>query len=243
MKTKLTVISLAAILVTACTTGTRLTKTYDDDIYFSPADAPPVTVVDNADQGQRKSAKMSNNDTKDNKIVMSQIDRNADGSSTVNNYIYQQDKNKTNQDYQSYQMTDQELVESDTTVYTNDDDVKYVINNYYDEDDSDIDFAYRINRFHRPYFSPYFYNDWYYYDGFYSPWYSGYYGWGLYDSWYYGGYGYGYPYYYGYYSPFAFGFGGYWGYGGYYNCYWNGYYNGYYGSGGGFYYSHQIARR
>ena len=44
MKTKLPYIAVVAILVSACTTGTQLTKTYDDDIYFSPADVPPVTL-------------------------------------------------------------------------------------------------------------------------------------------------------------------------------------------------------
>jgi hypothetical protein len=249
MKTKLTVISLAAILVTACTTGTRLTKTYDDDIYFSPADVPPVAVVDNTEQGYEKSAKMSNNDTKDKKIVMSQMERNPDGTSTVNNYIYQQDQKNGNPDYQSYNVDNQDLVESDTTLYYNDDEVKTVINNYYDDNDSDIDFGYRINRFHRPfYYGSLFYDDWYY-GGYYSPWYSNYYGFGY--GWNYGwGYDPFWPMAYGYYSPaFAFGLGGYWGwgygygYGGYYNGYWNGYYNGFGSTGGGFYNSHQIARR
>ena len=244
MKTKLTVISLAAILVTACTTGTRLTKTYDDDIYFSPADVPPVAVVVNTDQGYEKSARMSNNDTKDKKIVMSQIDRNADGTSTVNNYVYQQDQNKRDQDYQSYNLDNQELINSDTTQYYNDEEVKTVINNYYDDNSGDVDFAYRINRFYRPFgYSPFFYDDWYY-GGYYSPWYSNYYGFGY--GWNYGwGYDPWWPSAYGYYSPFAFGLGGYWGwgYGGYHNGYYDGYYNGYYGTGGGFYNSHQIARR
>jgi len=245
MKTKLTVIAILATLVSACTTGTYMTRAYDDDIYFSPGDVPPVAIVE-VEAPREKSAQMSNNDTRDKKIVLSQIDRNADGTSSVNNYIYQPDENE-NPDNQNYNMDDQELVESDTTAYYNDEDVKYVINNYYDENDNDLDFAYRINRFHRPYYySPFFYDDWMY-GGYYSPYYSGYYGmnygWG-YNSWY-GGFGYPYSYYGGYYSPFSFGFGGYWGggYGGYYNGYNNGYYNGYYGGGGGFYNDHQVARR
>ena len=214
MKTKLTVIAILATLVSACTTGTYMTKAYDDDIYFSPADVPPVAIVED-EAPREKSAQMSNNDTRDKKIVLSQIDRNADGTSSVNNYVYQPDNNG-NPDNQNYNMDDQELVESDTTAYYNDEDVNYVINNYYDENDNDLDFAYRINRFHRPYYySPFFYDDWMY-GGYYSPYYSGYYGmnygWG-YNSWY-GGFGYPYSYYGGYYSPFSFGFGGYWG-GGY----------------------------
>jgi hypothetical protein len=242
MKTKLTVIAILATLVSACTTGTYMTKAYDDDIYFSPANVPPVTAMDNDVQARGKSAQVGNNDTKNKRIVFSQTDRNSDGTSSVNNYIYQPDENN-NQGYQNYNMDNQKLAESDTTMLYNDDDVKYVINNYYDDNDSNIDFEYRINRFHRPFFySPFLYDDWMY-GGYYSPWNYDYYGMGYgwgYDSWY-GGFGYPYSYYGGYYSPFSFGFGGYWGggYGGYYN----GYYNGYYGSGGGYYNDHQVARR
>jgi hypothetical protein len=229
MKTKLTVIGILTILVSACTTGTYMTKAYDDDIYFSPADIPPVAIVNNEATVKERSAQSDNNNAKDKKIILSQIDRNADGSASVNNYIYQQDQKNANSDHQSYNMNDQELVNSDTTQYYNDDDVKTVINNYYEDNNDDLDFSYRIGRFHNPYYFNPFYDDWNY--GFYSPWYSGYYGWNYgwgYDSWY-GGFGYPYSYY-GYYSPFAyglgFGLGGYWGYGGY-----GGYYNGYYGGG------------
>lgn len=242
MKTKLIIISLVAIVVGACTTGTRLTKTYEDDIYFSPADVPPVAVAAEQAQADARSAKSGNNNTKEKKIIMSQIERDANGAATVNNYIYQQDKNNSNLDDQSYNMNNQELVDSDTTRYYNDDDVKTVINNYYD--DNDVDYAYRIGRFYNPYnFSPY-YNDWY--NGYYSPWYSGYsglgwnYGWG-YDPYY--SWGWGYPYSYGYYSPFAFGLG-YYGLGGWYGgWYGGGYYNDYGWGGGNYYRNHDVARR
>ena len=131
MKTKLPVIAVIAILVSACTTGTYMTKNYDDDIYFSPADVPPVAIVEDEVPVTEKSAKINNSDAKNQRIVMSQTDKNADGTLSVNNYIYQPEKENSNN--QSYQMDDQELVESDTTVYYDDDEVKYVINNYYDE--------------------------------------------------------------------------------------------------------------
>ena len=239
MKTKLTIISFVALMVSACTTGTRVTKAYEDDIYFSPADVPPVAAVSDQSQPDARSAKSNNNDTKGNKIVMSQIGRNGDGTSTVNNYIYQQDKNNSSENL-SYDMNNQELVNSDTTRYYNDDDVKTVINNYYDSDD--VDYAYRIRRFYNPYcYSP-FWDNWY--SDYYSPWYTGYnnwgfgwnYGWG-YDPYY--SWGWGYPYYSGYYSPFAFGLG-YWGWSGYYG----GYYGGNWGWGGNYYYNdHNVARR
>lgn len=244
MKTKLIIISAVTLMVSACTTGTRLTKTYDDDIYFSPGDVPPVAVVTDQAQVKDKPAKSNNGDAKDKRIVMSQLERNADGTSTVNNSIYQQDQQNNNADYQSYTMDNQELVSSDTTRYYNDDDVKTVINNYYDSDD--VDYAYRIRRFHSPFYYSPFYDDWYY--GYSSPWYSGYYGWDWgwnygwgYDPWY--SCGWGYPYSYGYYSPFAFG-AGLWGLGGWYGGWYGGYYNGYNGwYGGGFHQNYDVARR
>lgn len=72
MKTKLTVIAIFATLISACTSGTYMTRAYDDDIYFSPADAPPVTVMNDEGQSQERSAQIRNNDTKDKKIVYSE---------------------------------------------------------------------------------------------------------------------------------------------------------------------------
>lgn len=255
MKTKLLIIAVAGMVVNACTTGTHLIRAYDDDIYFSPADVPPVEMVQNEATVREKPGSTNNSDARDKKIVMRQIEKNNDGSLTVKNNIYQPDVANKNSDHQSYNMDQQDLTKSDTTVYSNDDDVKYVVNNYYDSNNNDLDFEYRINRFHRPYyFDPFFYDDWNY--GFYSPFYSGYYGWGGgwgWDPWYSGGWGYPYSYYGGYYSPFSFGLGGYWGggygYGGYYNGYYNGYYgggyygNGYFYGGGGRYDDRQVARR
>lgn len=234
MKTNLLIIAIVATLVTACTTGTQVTRTYDDDIYFSPKDVPPVSMA------QKDAEDASKPDAVNQRIVISQKEKNADGTVTLNNDIYQRDENA---DIQVYDLDDQELKSSDTTVYYDDDSVKYVINNYYE--DEDIDFTYRINRFHRPYFyDPFFYDDWYMGMGYY-PFYSGYYGWG-YDPWYSSSWGWGWGGYYGY-SPYAYGYWGYGGYNpyyyGYYDGYFGGYYNGYYSGGGGFYNDHQVARR
>ncbi|HEY3371956.1 MAG TPA: hypothetical protein VGK10_13960 [Prolixibacteraceae bacterium] len=243
MKTNLQIIAIVAILVSACTTGTQMTRTYDDDIYFSPGDVPPVTMI-----SEEAPAKASNSDARNQGIVMSQREKNADGTVTQNNYIYKPEDANKKSSYQAYDMDQQDLAESDTSVYYNDDSVKYVINNYYEDNSNDLDFSYRINRFHRPYFyDPFFYDDWNY--GLYSGYYPGYSGWG-YDSWFMGGWGYPYGYYGGYYSPLAigFGFGGYWGggYGGYYNPYYGGYYDGFYGGyygSGGYSSNYEVARR
>ena len=171
MKTKLQVIAVVAILVSACTTGTHMTKSYDDDIYFSPTDAPPVAVVQKETPAKDKSQNTNNYSANNKRIVMSQVNKNQDGSLTMNNQIYQPNDANQNSDVISYNMNNQDLAESDTTVYYNDDEVKYVINNYYD--DNDLDYSYRINRFHRPFFYSPYYDDWAY--GYYSPYYYGYY--------------------------------------------------------------------
>lgn len=245
MKTKLPIVAVVAILVSACATGTYTTKNYDDGIYFTPANQPPVTYSSGETAPAReKSANVGAPGANDQGLVMRQMSKNPDGSSSLNNYIYQPDKNHQNSDIHAYNMDNQELAQSDTTELYNDDSIKYVINNYYDDND-DIDYAYRIGRFYRPFYSPFFYDNWNF--GYYSPWYSGYYGWNWgigWDPWYYGGWGY--PYYYGgYYSPYYLGFSGYWGLGyPYWNGYYGGYWDGYYGGWGGHYAdTHQVARR
>jgi len=139
MKTKLPVVAIVAILVSACTTGSYMTKAYDDDIYFSPGDVPPVTMVEKEAPAKEKSAQMYNSDAKGKGIILSQTEKRSDGSTAVNNNIYQPNNQTQNNDNQSYSMNNQDLVQSDTTVYYNDDDVKYVINNYYDENDNNGD--------------------------------------------------------------------------------------------------------
>ena len=241
MKTKLLIIGVVAILASACTTESHMARTYDDDIYFSPGDVPPVTMAP-----QQSLAKVSNSDAKNNGVVISQMHKNADGTTTLNNDIYQPDDANKNAGYQAYDNNQQDLAGSDTTAYYNDDSVKYVINNYY-QDNNDMDFSNRINRFYSPYsYDPFFYNDWN--SGFYTGFYGGY------DPWF--SRGWGSPYGFGYYSPFAMGFGlgglygggygsyydGYYG-GGYGGYYGGGYGGGYYGQGGGFSNNHEVARR
>lgn len=224
MKSRLITIGIAALFLSACSTGSYLTSSYTDDIYFNPGDVPPpisaegqITNKPLGDTGKEKSGE---------KMIISQIEKNDDGTNTMNNYIF----DGTNQDADAlqYNMDQMDLQNSDTTVYYNDDDMKYVINNYYDGDD--LDFSYRIHRFHDPFFYDPFYWDSWNYDPFYSwgGYYGSYYpgwsvGWnmGLYDPWYswnwgYPYYGLGNPYYgYGYYPYYAWGGGYYSGYNSY----------------------------
>jgi len=45
MKAKFTYIALIALAISACTTGSYVTTTSTDDIYFNPADVPPPMTV------------------------------------------------------------------------------------------------------------------------------------------------------------------------------------------------------
>jgi hypothetical protein len=228
MKTKLPIIAIVAILVSACTTGTHLAKSYEDDIYFSPKDVSPVAVAESKTPAKEKSVQQKKSETENQQVIISEMNQNTDGSNVVTNSVYQSGTNNSGQT--GYDMNDQELIGSDTTVYYNDDDVKYVINNYYD--DNDMSYADQFNRFYGPYYSPYYSP--YYYDDYYYGGYWGYPSWGFSVGfgWGYPYYGWGYPYYGWGYPYYGYGCGyPYYGYGG---CY----------PGGGYYYDDvQVSQR
>ena len=147
MKTNVYLTAAAALLLSACSTGSYVTTGYVDDIYFNPRDIPPPVMAEETivnEEPARENAP--------DRLIISEITENEEGSKTMNNYIYDGKDANEYADAQLYNMQQMELEGSDTTVYYNDDDIKYVINNYYDGDD--IDFSYRIRRFHRPYFCP-----------------------------------------------------------------------------------------
>ena len=173
MKSKLTILAVLAVILGACSTGSYVTSSYSDDIYFNPGDVPPPITVDQPKATTEEPVKEKSGD----RMIISRIEDNEDGSNTMNNYIF--DGTKQDADALTYNMDQMQLEDSDTTMYYNDDEVKYVINNYYDGDD--LDYAYRIRRFHNPYFyDPFFWDSWYY-----DPWYYGY------SSWYYPGWSFG----------------------------------------------------
>jgi len=222
MKSILTYIGLLAILLSGCTTGSYVTSSYSDDIYFNPGDVPPPIAV------KEKPAAKESPEKSGDKLIISKIEKNEDGSNTMNNYIFK--GTESDADALRYNMEQVEPESSDTTIYYNDDEMQYVINNYFSGDD--LDYAYRIRRFHNPYFYDPFYWDYWCYDPYYSwsfgwgypgwsfswNWGWGYpgYGWGWYDPWYgwgYPGYGWGYP-------GYGWGYPGYgWGYPPYYPGY------------------------
>ncbi len=202
MKTKIYFTAVIALIFSACTTGSYVTTRYVDDIYFNPRDVPPPVVVEEAPEKAAAKAAES-----PDRVIISEITRNDEGSQTMNNYIFDGKDASGYADAQHYNLEQMDLESTDTTVYYDDNEIKYVINNYYDG--SDIDFSYRIHRFHRPYFyDPFYWNDWYW-DSWYYPYSSLYWDWGWgwnswgYSPWYSGWYG-------GWYNPYS-----YWGWGGF----------------------------
>lgn len=212
MKSKFTYMGLMALVVSACGTGSYVTNSYTDDIYFSPSEVkPPIVVSDTKSSLSTKSAG-------DVKVVNEIADDEYDSEISED---YMTEGTMANAaDYNA----EQGFEGPDTITYYEDGEMKQLIDNYYTDDDDNVDFAYRIQRFHNPtFYDPFYWDSWYYDPFYYDPWgwsfsYNfgwgyPYYGWGSpYYSWgnpYYS-WGYGYPYYsWGYYPS-------YWG-GGYYN--------------------------
>ena len=213
---------LASLLILgACSTGTYVTRSYDDDIYFTPGDKELPAISNNSRSRAQNQIQSDNAATvEDQQIIISQPETYKDGSKGLNNYIFQ---NKSQSDYVQANMDaldEYDLVNSDTTMIGDEEDYQYIINNYYEMDD--LGYSYRINRFHRPFFygslgwNYGYWNDWYWDDWYspysswgyggwgYSPFYSGYYWNSPYYSWYspyyYGNWGW--PYYSGYYAPY-----------------------------------------
>lgn len=216
MKSRLTILMMAALFLGACSSGSYVTGYDNDDIYFNPANVPPPIDAENvtADtESRQKSA---------NRMVISDIQENEEGSKTMNNYIF--DATEQDADALVYSMDQYDLESSDTSVYYNDEDVKYVINNYYDGES--VDYAYRIRRFHRPHFyDPFYWDSWYYGAYLYDPFY--------YSSWYSPSWSFGWRMGHSWHSPYnSWG----WGYSPWHSPYYAGYYGGYYGGWNGGYY-------
>jgi hypothetical protein len=213
MKTNIKLLTVIALLASACTTGSMVTTGgYSDDAYYTPGDHPPVIVSTSPyhEQSAKHAATISGM-------------RQEEAGKIVDNY--QSDKKPGNS---NLSMGDQ----SATDMNNQADDQAGDLNEVYDEPE-ELDYTTRIRTFYDPYaYDPYW--DTYYSPGFGFGWglgigalYSGFgfgfgglYG-GFYDS-YYGGFGMYSPYGYGYggyggYGLYGYGYGGYGGYGGYHD--------------------------
>ena len=91
MKSRLTILAGIALLFGACTTGSYVTSSYTDDIYFNPGDvAPPIVVEEYAEETTPAPTKSAD------RMIISQIEENEDGSNTMNNYIFDGNEDDVN---------------------------------------------------------------------------------------------------------------------------------------------------
>lgn len=219
MKRKLIIITLVALLASACSINLQPSGSYVDDLYYWPGDVTPALTASDMET-------LSGKKPQQNKelIVVSELKENQDGSSTLNNYIYADDEPDWFGQVQAYNLENLNSESQDTIYFETEEDETVYINNYYVDDE--YSYSSRIRRFHNPYYfdndpywnlsmswgyySPYSWNRPYYSGyGYWDPWYSSWYSpWGYYGGYssLYWGYGYypyysyyhGYPYYYGY---------------------------------------------
>lgn len=208
MKSKFTYLGLMAILFSACSTGSYVSNSYVDDIYFNPGEVPPPVT------STAKTTTKAVQQKPENKIVLNETGENANESNALNNYIFEGSEGNEVTVIENNESVD---YGADTITYYEDGELQYLINNYYD-DNGNVDFAYRIQQFHNPFFYDPFYWDTWYYDPYWSigfnwGWGYPYYGYGYgypYYGWGYPGYGWGYPGYgWGYYPPYYPGYPGY----------------------------------
>ena len=77
MKAKITYLGILAVLLSACSTGSYVSSSYTDDIYFNPGDVPPPITM--AATTTKKAAEPKSA----NKIIVSEINKNDDGTNTM----------------------------------------------------------------------------------------------------------------------------------------------------------------
>jgi hypothetical protein len=191
MKTHLRIFSVMVLLLGACTTGQKVSSGgYTDDVYYTPGDNPPVVAVNTRpSREQQEKPAVVKPETKDERAAR-----------VVNEYF-----DKSSQDAQ----------QPDSLAQSGDEDIKNVIGDYSEPDETSYSSRIRAN------IDPYMYDP--YWDPYWS--YGGLswnFGWGLGWGGWYNPYWYG-----GWYDPLFYGWG--FGWGGY--PYWGGYYGGYWGGG------------
>ncbi|MGF7138445.1 hypothetical protein [Roseimarinus sediminis] len=212
MKRKLIIITMVAMVATACSTGLQTTGGYVDDIYYRPGDVSMELSPELADNELANKKQLAKKET----IIVSQLEEGEDGTKKLNNYIYADDEPDWFNKVQAYNLENIDSVANDTVYFPDEDQGQYEINNYFVEDD--FSYAQRIRTFHDPYY--YHYDPYYNFSfrwGWGSPHYSYWDPW-YYDPWYYGSWGYA---------------GAYWGWYGYnswYPPYYHNHYYPYYGS-------------
>ncbi len=236
MKTYLSMLALAVLSITSCTTPQGVTGVYRDDVYVSSADAA-------AEKAEKQKQKEEENKQRAVEAKRAEQARNsAHNNAPVTEDYYQPSNPNSN----ALSTTSESTTDGNGNTY--------ITNNYYDDvydhdDYYDYGYAARIKRFHNNvgsygYYDSYYTNSYWYSN---NPWnygtsiYLGYSFWGpsynVYSynpaNYWYSSMGWGCD---PWYSPFGcqpyYGYSPYWGYNpymyGYMNGYNNGFYNGYY---------------
>jgi hypothetical protein len=204
MKTYLKVLTGIALLLSACSTGSKVTSGGYDDVYFTPGDNPPPVVSNSSsyrpERQQQPSIRSEKNQEK--------------AASIVDEYFDRDQSNK-----KGYYLNDENSASSADTLYEGED--ENLRSDMEDDDSGELSYSTRLRTFYDPYMYDPFWDSYGWnsgwsigFGGFYGGWYGGYNPWytGWYDPWYAYSWGY-YPYYsrypyYGYYG--GFGGGGHW---------------------------------
>lgn len=217
MKTHLLLITGIAFLLGACTTGTMVSSSKGyDDVYFTPGDNPPSSVVNPSPRRDINEASVASKNNQDRaaRVVDEYFnqDQSNSGQDRSNTYSYR------NENENSYRNENSNVPDS---LYQGDENEDMEIE---DDGSEELSYSTRIRTFYDPYMYDPFWDSYYgwnmgwgyggWYAGWNSPWYYG----GWYDPWY--AYGWGYPYWGGYYGGY---YGNYWG---GHHGHWNNWYGG-----------------
>ncbi len=203
MKRNLIILSLFALMTSACSSSLQISGGNIDDLYYWPGDNPPVYAGEEL-PNIGSDTKTSNEDL----LIISEVEKGKDGTNTLNNYIYADDEPDWYSDVQARNIQIINDSDQDTLTIPYEEDGTYIVNNYYMDDD-DYYYSNRLRFFHDPYYYDPYWNfsfNWgwgsYYYSPFsrwnswyWDPWY--YSSWGWYDPWYYNSWGWYNPWYYG----------------------------------------------
>jgi len=212
MKRNLIIVTLIALIASACSTSVQMTGRYVDDLYYWPGDSPAESATENLPAIGSTDKKPN-----DEMVIISEVGKDNKGNKTLNNYIYADDEPDWYSKVQAQNIENMNSDQVDTVIVSSGDDGSYLVNNYYLGDD--YSYADRFRNFYDSYYYdpfwnnsfsfgwnyPYNYSWGYPYSSFYGwnsfywdPWYS----WGYYNPW-----GWGYsswysPYYCDWYSPY-----------------------------------------
>lgn len=174
MKNQFKLLVVTALFISACGPVAHVSEGYSDDTYYTPGDTPPPSIERTTPVRQQPAKRQ---------LVLSDVRQNPDSSQTLENTVLTDNNSQSN--VSDYNIGNAHLSDSDTTQLYNDNKITSVINNYYTADNNDeIDYSWRFNRFYNGiYFdyNPYWgtYNDWAF--G-YGPRFSWSFGWN--DPWY-----------------------------------------------------------